>query len=131
MTSWIFAIWSSSLAPGKRGCRLDGRDKGLLLGQALSGWLTPNPLTPSQAKSRGSAQEGLSLGTFSVSETATQLSKNKSHIKMHDLESKESVSRSTQVSGLLKQLAEQVGADSLGPAHVTLASNSPVPGEPL
>lgn len=23
MTSWIFEIWSSSLAPGKRGCRLE------------------------------------------------------------------------------------------------------------
>lgn len=38
MTSWIFAIWSSSLAPGKRGCRLDRSDKELL-GQALSCWL--------------------------------------------------------------------------------------------
>ena len=36
MTSWIFEIWSSSLAPGKRGCRLEGHDKGLWLGQAVA-----------------------------------------------------------------------------------------------
>lgn len=33
MTSWILEIWSSSLAPGKRGCRLEERDKRLRLGQ--------------------------------------------------------------------------------------------------
>lgn len=32
MTSWIFEIWSSSLAPGKRGCRLEERDRTVVRG---------------------------------------------------------------------------------------------------
>lgn len=32
MTSWIFEIWSSSLAPGKRGCRLEEQDRTVVRG---------------------------------------------------------------------------------------------------
>lgn len=60
MTSWILEIWSSSLAPGKRGCRLRGRE-GLWLESSPPSWssVTRSPVTPTQSNSRPwSVREG-------------------------------------------------------------------------